>query len=79
MALQTDGKIVLVGRFTTVGGVSRALVARVDSAGVVDSFDPPGGPVIFCQECPASHTLLPSRCRLMARCCSAATSRRWAA
>ena len=47
MALQTDGKIVLGGSFTTVGGVSRALVARVDSAGVVDSFDPQGGPVIF--------------------------------
>lgn len=44
MALQDDGKIVIVGEFTAVSGVSRARVARLNTDGSLDpSFNPGTG------------------------------------
>src|SRR4029077_15427251 len=41
LALQTDGKGLLGGDFTTVGGQTRNRIARVDSAGALDTgFNP---------------------------------------
>lgn len=45
LAVQTDGKIVLVGAFTQVNGVSRNRVARLNSDGTLDTgFNPGTGP-----------------------------------
>lgn len=42
--IQPDGKILLAGDFTEVGGVIRGRVARLNSDGSLDtSFNPPGG------------------------------------
>ncbi len=42
--LQPDGKILIVGSFTSVNGVNRGRVARLNSDGTLDtSFNPPGG------------------------------------
>lgn len=44
MALQPDGRIVIVGRFTTVNGVARNHAARLETDGTLDpSFDPNTG------------------------------------
>jgi uncharacterized delta-60 repeat protein len=44
LAMQADGKVLLGGEFTTVGGVGRARVARLLSNGALDtSFDPGAG------------------------------------
>lgn len=44
LAVQPDGRIVLAGSFTTVNGVSRNGIARLDSDGTLDtSFDPGSG------------------------------------
>jgi uncharacterized delta-60 repeat protein len=41
MARQTDGKILVSGRFSEIGGQPRNLMARIDgTTGLVDSFDP---------------------------------------
>ena len=40
MAVQADGKVLLGGSFTTVGGQTRNRIARVDSTGAVDTFNP---------------------------------------
>ncbi|MFN0279867.1 MAG: cohesin domain-containing protein [Pyrinomonadaceae bacterium] len=47
IAVQTDGKILVGGSFTTIGGQPRNLLARLDAVtGLADSFDPNGsGPV----------------------------------
>jgi uncharacterized delta-60 repeat protein len=46
IALQPDGKIVIGGAFTTVQGVARAGVARLEADGTLDTgFDPGGGAV----------------------------------
>lgn len=37
MAVQADGKIVIVGSFTNIGGVSRDRVARLESNGALDA------------------------------------------
>jgi uncharacterized delta-60 repeat protein len=45
LALQSDGKILLAGRFTQVNGLSRPCVARLNTDGTLDRmFDPSGGP-----------------------------------
>jgi len=45
IAVQPDGKIIVAGEFTTIGGVSRSRIARLFSNGTVDpSFDPGIGP-----------------------------------
>jgi uncharacterized delta-60 repeat protein len=45
LALQPDGKVLLVGGFTRVDGVSRNGVARLNADGSLDgSFDPGAGP-----------------------------------
>ena len=45
IAPQPDGKFIIAGSFTSVGGVSRARIARVESDGKLDlSFDPHAGP-----------------------------------
>lgn len=44
-ALQTDGKVVVGGTFTTLGGVSRPGLARLNANGSLDTgFDPGMGP-----------------------------------
>jgi uncharacterized delta-60 repeat protein len=43
-AIQTDGKIIIVGEFTTFNGVSRSKIARLNSDGSLDaSFNPGTG------------------------------------
>ncbi len=43
MALQTDGKIVIVGRFSSVNGLSRTRIARLNADGSLDeNFIPDG-------------------------------------
>lgn len=45
IAPQPDGKILVAGQFTTIGGVSRSRIARLFANGTVDpSFDPGVGP-----------------------------------
>ncbi len=41
MALQSDGKVLVCGTFTTIGGQTRNRLARLDkTTGLADSFDP---------------------------------------
>ena len=41
IALQADGKILLGGRFTTIGGVQRNYIARLNADGTLDTgFNP---------------------------------------
>lgn len=40
IALQPDGKIVVAGNFSTIGGQTRNLVARLNTDGSVDAFQP---------------------------------------
>ena len=40
LAVQPDGKIVVAGNFSTIGGQSRNLVARLNTDGSVDAFQP---------------------------------------
>lgn len=41
MALQSDGKVVIVGHFTTVAGTNRKTIARLNADGTLDTgFDP---------------------------------------
>jgi uncharacterized delta-60 repeat protein len=42
MALQADGKIVVGGAFTTLGGVSRSRIGRLNADGSIDSSFNPG-------------------------------------
>lgn len=45
VALQSDGKVLIVGQFTTVAGTTRPGIARLNSDGTLDlSFDPGTGP-----------------------------------
>jgi uncharacterized delta-60 repeat protein len=45
IAVQPDGKILVAGEFTVIGGVSRSRIARLFADGTVDpSFDPGVGP-----------------------------------
>ena len=47
--MQSDGKILAGGRFTTIGGQSRLSIARLDPAtGLADSFNPSANERIFC-------------------------------
>ncbi|MCW5959049.1 MAG: VCBS repeat-containing protein [Pyrinomonadaceae bacterium] len=44
IAVQPDGKIVVVGTFTSFGGQTRGRMARLNADGTLDStFNPPGG------------------------------------
>ena len=43
LAIQADGKVVIAGDFTMVGGVPRAGIARLDANGTVDGTFSPGG------------------------------------
>lgn len=44
VAAQTDGKVVIGGLFTTVGGETRNYLARLNENGTLDTtFNPPGG------------------------------------
>jgi uncharacterized delta-60 repeat protein len=48
LAVQADGAILLRGAFTSVGGVARNRIARVDAAGAVDlGFDPNANGNVF--------------------------------
>lgn len=41
IALQSDGKIIIAGQFTTINGISRYHIARLNTNGSVDmTFDP---------------------------------------
>jgi uncharacterized delta-60 repeat protein len=45
MAIQADGKILIVGDFTQINGVNHSRIARLNADGTLDaSFNPPGGP-----------------------------------
>jgi len=45
MAVQADGKILIVGNFTQINGTNRSRIARLNADGTLDaSFNPPGGP-----------------------------------
>ena len=44
LALQADGKVVIAGNFSTVGGVTRIRVARLNSDGSLDDTFNPDGP-----------------------------------
>ena len=43
IALQLDGRILIAGSFTSVGGQARNSFARLNTDGSVDSFNPTGG------------------------------------
>jgi uncharacterized delta-60 repeat protein len=44
IAAQPDGKVIVVGTFTTYGGQSRGRIARLNADGTLDTtFNPPGG------------------------------------
>ena len=44
IALQPDGKILIAGEFTTVGGTNRSRIARLNADGTLDTtFNPVGG------------------------------------
>src|SRR5207248_727667 len=40
IAVQADGKILVGGIFTSIGGATRNRIARLDTTGLADSFDP---------------------------------------
>jgi uncharacterized delta-60 repeat protein len=45
MAVQPDGKILIVGNFTQINATNRSRIARLNADGTLDaSFNPPGGP-----------------------------------
>jgi uncharacterized delta-60 repeat protein len=45
LAVQTDGKILIAGDFTSVDGLGRTNIARVSNTGILDSgFNPGSGP-----------------------------------
>ncbi len=46
LAVQADGRLVLGGNFTSVGGVARDYIARLDSEGNVDGFNPGANSVV---------------------------------
>ena len=47
-AVQADGKIVIAGSFTTVGGVARNRIARLNADGTLDpTFNPNAGHNVF--------------------------------
>jgi uncharacterized delta-60 repeat protein len=49
VAMQTDGKILLAGDFTSVGGVVRNRIARVNADGTIDAtFNPDANARVFC-------------------------------
>jgi uncharacterized delta-60 repeat protein len=49
MALQTDGKVVVAGRFYTLGGQPRNYIGRLSSDGSVDSvFNPQANDEVYC-------------------------------
>jgi uncharacterized delta-60 repeat protein len=44
LSVQSDGRVVIGGQFTTIGGTSRVNLARLTSGGALDTtFAPPGG------------------------------------
>ena len=48
MAVRPDGKIIIVGSFTSVGGQTRGRIARLNADGTLDTtFNPPGGANAF--------------------------------
>ena len=49
MAIQSDGKILISGMFTTVGGVTRNNIARLNSDGTLDTgFNPNANGMVTC-------------------------------
>ncbi|MDQ6704569.1 MAG: delta-60 repeat domain-containing protein, partial [Acidobacteriota bacterium] len=47
IALQADGKILVGGAFTNIGGQPRNRMARLDASGSADSFDPSPNDFVF--------------------------------
>ena len=59
MALQADGKILLGGDFTHVGGVVRNHIARVNANGTLDTlFDPNAGDRVYSMAVQADGKIL---------------------
>lgn len=49
IAVQADGKILVGGNFTTIGGQNRSRIARLDPiTGLADSFDPNSNDAVAC-------------------------------
>src|SRR5205814_4817635 len=68
IAMQPDGKILVGGGFTSVGGQARNYIARLDaSSGVAESFDPNAGNHIISIAVQATGTILAGR-RLLRLC-----------
>ncbi len=71
LAVQADGKILVGGYFTTLGGQTRNNIGRLNADGTVDTSFNPG----------AEETMrpcIPWRCRRTGRFWWAASSPRWA-
>jgi len=58
-AVQTDGRIIIVGNFTSVLGVPRNYIARLNTDGTLDtSFDPNPNRLVYCVAVQADGKLL---------------------
>ncbi len=59
IAVQADGKILVGGGFTTIGGQSRNRIARLDpTTGLADSFDPNADNTVFAMAIQADGRIL---------------------
>src|SRR5205807_3193554 len=47
MAVQADGRILLGGNFTSIGGQTRNNIVRLNSDGTLDAFDPNANERVF--------------------------------
>jgi len=48
MAVQLDNKVLLGGSFTTLGGVSRSHIGRLNPDGTLDAFNPVLSSLLYC-------------------------------
>ncbi len=59
IATQADGKILVGGDFTSIGGQNRSRMARLDPVtGLADSFDPSANALVFCLAVQADGRIL---------------------
>jgi uncharacterized delta-60 repeat protein len=59
MAIQADGRILVGGHFTNVGGQNRNQIARLDpTTGAADSFDPNANNIVLCLAVQADGMIL---------------------
>src|SRR5262249_27785520 len=48
LTMQPDGKILIGGNFTSLGGVSRSGLGRINPNGTVDTFNPAPNGTVYC-------------------------------